>query len=386
MKTTKTVYIGKLQPSIEFVDLQQNQILNNIWNLLENGLWKDFLYDVYLENAKSKLPIERQLPVFPHILPIHAGFAWNSEVMRIEAIRYAPKVLNATKNSFYETAERYFRSFDGKKIGVHLSGGLDSSLIMCLLHKFGIPFVAIGLTSSRFEFRTERRIQQVMLELTCDGELLDINDYPFYSGLDKIEKHQVPQDNIKMNNASGTLAKSFVTHGVQVVFTGQGGDSLLVDAPSQVIDFNIEDEFILSWERDFEYEKRGIELHSFFADEAIIDQIYNLRGNCPYDPLKRWARSFFADILPYELSNFTYCADYFGLSMSGLEAAKPTIKELFEESYDITQNHIFSPTSTTKFIKTSVFDFDHDSYIDFCSKISIAVWLHSLFRDDHENK
>lgn len=382
--THKKVFRGKPQPTLKFVDLRSNQILDDIWDLLENGLWETYLFDVTMENIKSKAPVESQKPVFPYILPLQPGFTWNPNTKKIEAIRYTPQIIKATKNTFEKTAESYFHSFGNKRIGVHLSGGLDSSLIICLLKKFKIPFVAIGFKSNRFEFRTERRIQEILLDFAEKGELLDLDEFPFYSGLDKIEKHQVPHDNIKMNQANNALAETFEKYGVQVVFTGQGGDSLLVDPPSQVSDFNIGDEFIFPWEQDFVYGGRNIELRSFFADKNIIDQLYNLRYNSPLDPLKKWARSFFSDILPKELSQFCYCGDFFGHSMSGLENAKPMIKHLFEESYDLTHHHLFSPTSTDRLIKTNVFDFDYNSYIEFCTKISMAVWLHSLFRNDEQ--
>lgn len=375
---------GRQQPSLKFVDLQRNIILDDIWDLLEAGLWNEYLFDVDLENVKSKLPTERYKPVFPNIMPVYPGFAWNCKGKRMEAVRYVPKKIEATRKTFDETAERFFCSFGNKKIGVHLSGGLDSSLIICLLHHFGIPFVAIGLKSNRFEFRTERRIQEILLNLADDGDLIDLDEYPFYSGMDEIEKHQVPQAHIKMNRANKALADAFAQRNIQVVFTGQGGDSLFVDAPSQVADFNIGDEFTFPWEQDFDYGNRGIELCSFYADKNTIDQVYNLRRGCINDPLKSWARSFFADILPIELSQFTYCADFFGHSMSGLESAKPMIKLLLEESYDLTHHHLFSPASTRNFIETNVFDFDHDSYVEFCTRISMAVWIHSLFRNDNE--
>ena len=377
---------GKPQPSLKFVNLLHNIILDDIWGLLETGLWCEYLFDINLKNETSKLPTECHKPVFQHYMPIYPGFAWDKEKQRMEAVKYVPKVINATRSTFDEAAEKLFRSFGGKKLGIHLSGGLDSSLIIGLLHHFGIPFVAIGLKSSRFEFRTERLIQEILLTFAEDGELIDLDEYPFYSGLNKIEKHQVPQANIKMNEANKALADAFALRGVQIVFTGQGGDSLFVDAPSQVKAFNIGDEFTFPWEQDFYYGPQGMELHSFYANKEIIDQIYNLRRGYANNPLKSWARSFFTDLLPRELSQFTYRGDFFGHAMSGLEDAKPMIKLLFEESFDLTHHHLFSLSSTKEMIDTNVFDFDHDSYIEFCTRISMSVWLHSLFRIDDEKQ
>ena len=129
------------------------------------------------------------------------------------------------------------------------------------------------------------------------------------------------------------------------------------------------------------YAPKGLRLISFFSDETIIDNIVALRFGQKEDPMKLWARHYFADLLPRELSEFCYCGDFNGHSKTGLEEAKPTIKLLFEEAYDSFRHPLFSPESTRNFVGTNVFTFDYKEYCDYCTKISIAAWLHSLFRE-----
>lgn len=382
----KKVTRGIPQPSLSFVNTCNGKILTDIWSSLEEGLWREFLVDNYLKNDKlGEVDQNRWLPIFPNYKVINVGFKWDSGKQEIVPDLYKPQLFNADLNSFLDAAEKYFNKYSDKKIGVHLSGGLDSSLIICLLKYFDIPFVAIGLSSNRFEFRTEKRIQEILMGYADDALLLNMDEYPFFSNLEKKTKHQIPDSNIKMIAASTALAQEFAKRGCNVVFTGQGGDTLLTE-PMKNIDlfegYNIGNEFRFPWEEDFIYTPLGIELVSFFSDKDIIDNITSLRLGQGNDSSKRWARIFFKDYIPNELSEFSYCADFFGYSMDGLNSSMKTFKTLFEEAYDYLKHPLFSEKGIKKLINTDALIFEYKTYCEFASKLSLAVWLHSLFRKD----
>ena len=386
MKDAKVIR-GKAQPSLKFFNAAKNQIQTDIWNELESGMWRNYLVENRLQNdAIGEVKQMEWRPEFPGFYTINEGFRWNFSKNALEEELYVPSVVeDADIHTFLDAVAGFFSQFEHNRIGVHLSGGFDSGLIICLLRHFGIPFVPIGLGSTRFEFRTERRIQEILATYGNDARLLDFDDYPFYANLDKKPKHQVPDSNIKMIDGSTALAEEFARSGCDVVFTGQGGDTLFVDAIRSSSDFrgyNIGNEFTFPWEQDFIYGPRGIKLVSMFSDKGIIDQITNLRVGQREDPLKLWARHFFKEFLPAELSDFSYCADFFGLSADGLQLAKPKIKELFDEAYEYMPIPLFSPKGTKKMMKADVLSFEYETYCDFCTKVSIAAWLHSLFRKD----
>jgi len=170
------------------------------------------------------------------------------------------------------------------------------------------------------------------------------------------------------------------------VFTGQGGDTIFVDAISSSIDSwscNIGNEFIQTYEAEVLYPNEGLELISPFSDKEILNAIFSLRIGQKNDYLKKWARQFFSDILPKELVEYTYAADFFGLSMDGLEKAKPEIEKLFQNAYEITGKEIFSHQATKDFLVTDVFSFEYQNYIDYCNKISLATWYNSLLREGY---
>lgn len=375
------------QRSLSFYNKKTHSIQTNIWDELESGLWQKYNVDNRLYNDElNETNQSKWRPVFPDIFPIYPGFHWDEESQSLKDTLYQPNLEEATYESFMSAAEMFFHQFDGKHLGVHLSGGLDSSLIICLLNHFSIPFELVGLRSSRYEFRTERVVQEKMALMGESYQLIDMDLYPFYGNLDKTPKHQIPDSCIKMNDADSAIATAFAEKGVDVVLTGQGGDSLLAEDFRDIRHFkgfNIQNEFTFPWEEDLLYFPRGIELVSFFSDKNIIDQISSLRAGQGTDALKLWTRYFFRNILPRELSEYVYYGDFFGHSMTGLEMAKPTIKLLFEEAYDLTGCPIFSPEQTKDFLEEDIFSFGYKEYSSYATKISIAVWLHSLFRYDN---
>ncbi len=367
---------------MKFFNTSKNIIQNDIWDELESGLWENISIENYLYNDKiGEVDQSHWKQVFPGFYPIYPGFKWDNKQNRLIKDLYYPQYVDSSFEKFISVVEEYFEQFKGKKIGVHLSGGFDSSLIICLLKYLGVPFTPIGLVCNRFEFRTERHIQEILMGWGENGKLIDFEDYPLWSKLSFNPKQQIPDSNIMMNNASFALAKAFHKAGVEIVINGQGGDSLFYEAiPNS--GFNIGNEFLNPWDDVNNYSPNHCELHSFYADKTIIDHLYSLRYNQKNDPIKKWARRFFHHILPTELSEYYYKCDYFGIDKSGLWDARNEIKILFEEAYDLLKHQLFSPESTRDFFNTNVFNLEFSSYCNYCSKISIAVWLHSLFRKD----
>ena len=137
----------------------------------------------------------------------------------------------------------------------------------------------------------------------------------------------------------------------------------------------------MSEESEQIYSPRGIELVPFFADKNVIDQLQSLRVGQKEDALKLWARAFFKKLIPYELSEFSYTADFFGYSVSGLEEAKNEIKSLLAEAYETIRHPVFSPDGINKLLNADFSSMNYTQYCFTCSRLSIAVWLHSLFRE-----
>ena len=369
---------------LHFYNKTTNKIQQNIWNELQNGCWKTLNINNYLAN--SKIPANQpynMLNIYEDFIIIPPGTYYDEKTYSLKEELYYPKYQQTNKQKLYEVFENYFAQFSNKKIAVHLSGGLDSSIIICLLHHFNIPFYLVGLVSNRFEFRTEKIIQEKLFSLGKESVLIDIDDYPFFSGLTQKAISQFPDGNIKQVGSTNTIIQTCKKIGADIVFTGQGGDTIFVDAITDSWSCNIGSEFILNFESEVLYPNGGLELVSPFADKQIIQAIYSLRMGQKEDALKKWTRNFFKDILPRELAEYTYYADFNGISMSGLEVSKPEIKTILESAYALTGNEIFSTSAIRKLLKIDLFNFEYQDYIEFCDKISIAAWYNALKRENY---
>ena len=369
------------EPYLSFWNIEEKKVYDHIWNQLEDGMIKDININSFLYNNSLPLgQIHKSKPLFPKYLQINSGTIWNNEIYELEQDLYTPKYIeNTSFRNFLKLSEKIFKELNAKKIGVHLSGGLDSGLIICLLKELNISFVPIGLKSKSFEFRTERKIQDILINYGDSGELIDIEDYPYFSGINSIPAHQIPDDDIKSYASAVALAKAFHDKGCDIVISGQGGDTLLVDSfkYKEKTHYNIDQEFKVPTQVYRVYAPMGIKLKSFYANKDIINFFYSARLGHQEDIYKKWVRNWAAKILPPELSKFHYCADFFGLSMTGLNSAKPLIKLLFEEAYEFCNAHYFSPQQTKKFIEKDLFSFDQKEYINYCGLISVASWIHS---------
>lgn len=379
MKKKDTFQI--IQDSLYFINLKNNCPQKDIWEELNLGMWKLFDVNAFFSND-FLLPNQKhqQKKLFPDFHQVEPGVIVDKESSEFKLDLYKPKYVEGNYDKMLSIADEFFRSLKAKKIGVHLSGGLDSSIIIGLLDTLNIPFTPIGLKTDTFEFRTERHIQEKLISLGNEGELISIDECPYFSKLLDNPMHQIPCGVFKSFASSLEMAKRFAQKGCDVVISGQGGDSLFVESFQSIKEaaFNIGDEFNNDEFSELVYIPNGIRLVSFYSYTPFIDLISTLRIGKPFDPLKKWARRWFKDILIPELSEYNYCADFLGINMKGLHEARNEIALLFEETYDLIQSPFFSPIQAKKFLDMDIFTFGYNEYIKYCSLLSIMVWLHSI--------
>jgi len=369
------------EPSTSYCLITEGKVLPDIWRELKQGAWKNLVPEVFENNVKlGELNRSKALSVIPNILPIHWGMGWDDDKKCLIDPFFHPQLQTLGINDFLHAVERFFDKFKGKHIGVHLSGGLDSSIIIALLKHFNIPFSLVGMTSNRYEFRTEKYIQQLLATWGRKTVLIDYEDHLPLSHLDKVPPHQHPQI-LSMNyNTSKTMAIECQNMGIEVLFTGNGGDNVFADAvPVNPADCTwLPQGFKDTWLDDFAYASYGVEVVPFYADSGIMNTIYNLRKGQDEDNAKLWARQFLKDYLPKELVNYTYCADFWGLYTDGLQESIPTIRKLFGQAYELTENDYFSLQKTNELLNQDLLNANKTMYQAIESRISLAVWLNSL--------
>ena len=294
---------------------------------------------------------------------------------------FTPSIINSPNlQTFLDAALAFFEQFKDKQIGVQLSGGLDSSLIIGLLKYFDIPFHLVGMTSERYEFRTERYIQNLLASWGDKVALLDFESYLPLNQINQVPFHPYPD--LSVNNSASDNAMATVSNelGIEVLLTGEGGDNLFAES----ISYNVKDctwkpqVFGDYWNTKYVYNPKGVELVSFYADKGIMNAVFNIRKGQAEDNNKIWARQYFKEFLPRELVDFTYCADFWGLYVDGLLNALPTIEELFKNAKTVTNNKAFSQSEFDRLFGQDLLEAKKEMYQQIEARVALAAWINSV--------
>ena len=372
------------EPSIHFINVESGETYSEIWEFLTNkDLCKTLSADNYEQNViEGLLKRTNWKPVFKDILPVYPEMKWNSEKKQLEDPYFIPIIRKTTIKDFLTASESFFAKYAGKKIGVQLSGGLDSSIIIAMLKHCHVPFSLVGMTSNRYEFRTEKYIQNLLAEWGNESVLINYEKHLPLFDIDKVPAFQYP-DMLCLNySADNAMALECKKLGIEVLFTGNGGDNVFAE------EISVNDEqckwlpqiFTDTWLNDIVYAPQGVQLVPFFGDNDIMQTIYNLRMGQLEDNSKLWARQFFSDFLPKELVNYGYCADFWGLYINGLQKSMPTVRKSFYRVYEITNIPCFSDTDLDEILNQDLQNAHKSMYQKIEARISLAVWLNGLIK------
>lgn len=319
-------------------------------------------------------------PTLGDWLPLYDGMYWNEKKGIVEDLIYIPEIKKVSFEDLIEAAQSFFMQFEGRHLGVQLSGGLDSSIIICLLSYLKIPFSLVGMCSDRFEFRTERKIQEILYELGQKTVLIDYEDFLPFSNILDVPQHPYP-DMISNNYSTEKIMAQYCHElGIEVLLSGGGGDNVFGEEVTNLWELKPQ-VFVDEWSKNFVYAAHGVEIRSFYAEKEIIDCLYNLRFGQKEDNAKIWARNAFKDILPQQLVNYTYCADFWGLYISGLHNALPDLQFLFEEVYRLTQFKSFSSEAISDLLSQDYLNAKKEKYQKIESRIAFAIWLYSNLKN-----
>lgn len=286
------------------------------------------------------------------------------------------------KVNLLKEIEFLLKDFEGKQLGVELSGGLDSSLVIEGLLKFKIEPILIGFSSDRFEFRTERIIQKYYQNKVSKSILLKYEDNFAFSNLKETPVHPLPVSESHFFQRHKTVALTAKKMGVDILLSGEAGDQILsypVDLKENEtipIDFGY---WCLAehWSNQYVYEKIGIQYVSGLALGAIPSIILSLRNEHKWDPMKLWARSFFTNCLPRELSNFAYTAFHNGWVSEGLIHASETISDISEKVYSKYKIEELKPERMMHVatIYSTLNENDRKRYL---ANLAFSTWYYSL--------
>lgn len=364
------------QRGLRFVEVTTGLTQEDLWQKIHAGLWKYADLLAHEQNTNLGLPARSDWKsVFPGYKALSPSQTWDAKSGRVAEATF-PEI--ASPPSLLDAASSFFGSLSGERIGVQLSGGLDSSLIIGLLRHLSVPHTLIGLTTTRYEFRTETFVQTVLSRETRDSILIDYETCLPLAQLEQVPPHQQPDISACNFASNHALARACASAGITVLLTGAGGDVLLgSDAAASICPW-LPGIFHDEWLDDLVYRPLGVRLLPFFAQPEVGVALWSLRRQKGEDIQKLWARQFFASLLPRELSEFAYRADFWGLYIDGLRQALPTLKHLHERAYELTKLDYFHPRHLALIDGAATLDCDQRQAQTIEARASSAAWAVSL--------
>ena len=347
--------------------------------------------DAHLANGSMFSPRPDRLRPVVGLLPIPPRTVWETDGSQLSFFRPFGNVrrpARAGMRVLEHIFAAYAHHFRSRTIAIDLSGGLDSSIVIGLLSALGARVLLVGHVSERYEFRTERSIQQFLVDRhssLAPGNISvlipDDSALPF-SALDKVPSSAWPRHTNIYHAGHLLSAKAASEHGANIFLNGNGADALFCDQldaeldqlPSEYQGWNLDD----PWPNDIIYRPLGIRYTSAFSLGRIPAVLYAMRKLENEDAQKIWARQTFSSFIPRELRNYAYKADFAGWFQDGLLAARRDIQRLSNAVY----KEVPHPDIEPSLIDHEIADYPHledENWRNRLSmKISFIAWAYSL--------
>jgi hypothetical protein len=362
--------------SILYFDVDSNVILENIWDKITlEDLSKSSFENHYINSARYIQSPDYYKPVFKNIYPVPPRSKWQYDGISFKCTQ-SLEVYDSNYNLF-DTIQKFIRPLTKYKIGVELSGGLDSSIIISMLLINGIEPFLIGFSCDRYEFRTERHIQSLYKNKVQNTILIDSRQILPFQNLLNCPAHQIPNPTSLYYHSKLVTAKNCKENGVDILFNGMSGDALCCESltgntmPESWHNWMMDNR----WFHENVFTKSQVQYLPVYT-KTLASKIFTERLNMGFDSQKLWAREYFKNYLPLELVNYTYKADHVGDLIEGIKKSYFEVSELFKITLEVTNNREFSESSLSKLY------FNIEKYHDIqlkeiMAKVSYALWIYS---------
>jgi hypothetical protein len=321
------------------------------------------------------------------LYPLPARTCWRVDrgvFHALGAVEHIPKLAPFTFEELDRIARHYVNFSQNYKIAVELSGGLDSSVVLASLRRVGVEPVLVGFISDRYEFRTEREIQNALSLGSAEVSLLNGDDFLPFSKLTDAPAHVLPCVSSLFHVAHQAMCDSAMSLGAKYVLNGVGGDPLFCDhiSPDHEGFIGSHQGWCLSepWPNDYVYEPRCMSYVPTYSLWPIPYLVSTLRRSQGEDPQKRFIRNLFGGQLPSLLTEFAYKADHGGPFYDGLIQARPCISEIARTAFEVTGDSRLEPRLVVSQAERAIHLQDSELK-QLLSKLSFSTWLHAFVRD-----
>lgn len=344
--------------------------------------------DAYLKNGVSMFRTPGTYNLIAGLAAIPARTEWlinDKEYSYSSTVGFKRFNKEANLKTVFNCIEKYTNAFSGKKIGVELSGGLDTSLIIESLRYLNIDISLIGFVSDRYEFRTERIIQDKYEKEFKNTLCIPYEKCVPFSYLSDAPLHPFPTGSSLLHYRQKLSANAAKQLGIDILLNGDAGDNLLChdfEKSSEKALVGDYQRWMISddWMNIHFFKPLGISYVSAFSLTEITRILLQLRKSQKEDSKKMWARNFFKSILPYELSNYAFKASHDGWVASGLKMVSNDIHKICDATHNIINHPLIHPDKMTQLALRYEFA-GHSEQVEFLAKLSFATWVNSYKRE-----
>jgi hypothetical protein len=335
-------------------------------------------FDAHLQN-ETLVPIHlnEYQPVLPGIYPIPARTKWVFEGGSFRKLKKNIKLSEGlTFESCLKNTSRLLKATKGK-IAIEISGGLDSSIVIGMLESLGYEPILIGTFSELYKFRTEKYIQETIAKKFKNVILSESFSLQF-TNLLETPAHFLPSFTSLHHNIAANTMQLLKEHDVKYVFQGVAFDSMLVEPVNNNANDIRWPSLQDNWLHDYVFSPQGSAYIDIAALSPVKQVLLSLRNGQAVDYRKWWARKFFSSVIPPELSNYAYKANFGPLWWDGLLSNSDQITEIVDTAWQITALPIFE-----NFKMQSLFDdMNNGAGRAGFAMIGYANWVHSLHKAD----
>jgi hypothetical protein len=367
-----------------YYDLSRNCLTSNIIDDLSIDNIRSANYDNHFINTRFLVPSpDLYLPVLPNIYTIPPKSSWHLK----NSTFYCAQTLKVNNNRYNVDLilEKLISPLKKYNVAVELSGGLDSSIIIGILRKFGIDPYLIGFYSNKYEFRTERYIQNKLIQSSTRFDLIESESIHPCKNLLYTPFHQLPYHSSLWYYAKEKISNRCNLNNIDILFNGMSGDTIFCKEVGDGFPYEW-----LSWQMDYGWFNQYVFMPKKIKylptySKNLAEEIFYLRKNQPYDAKKIWARKYFNRYLPSELVNYYYKADHIVEFLDGFKKAYKEIETLFYVANDFLKSKEFSIDHYNK-LYDQVDKYDSDHIHTIFSKVSFANWIYSIINHDKSSK
>jgi len=383
-----TMTVNNLSNRVQYFNKKSLKIIDDDYNISLSDISEESI--IAHENNATQFVYRPDIynEIIKGIIPIPPHTQWQYDTIQktwISKNEMQGSSKKWNKSHLLTLIEGIITKIRNKNIAVQFSGGLDSSIIIGVLNHFGIFPLLIGMRNNRYEFRTERIIQDKIALKNKNVIYLDDEQYLPFSFLNEVPKHFLPSTSSLFCSAELAMAKICKSHNVDIFFNGMGFDTILTLEPNEANKKHWHPwMFDNNWFADYIYSPNNICFRSGVYSNALVSAIWNLRQGEAEDNSKKWARKFFKEFIPYELSAFQYKGDNIGLFIDGVTNSLNAIYDLFDYTFKMTQLKQFSYLEYKKLF--SDYHLNEDAIIKkIMARVSFAVWLYGKTTNSQEN-